>query len=117
MHRDQEIAQCQIGKTRHLTDRLPDNVEDSARISGPADSSSAARMPAIMAGPELAGFRWLSSDLAFSVMPPATPTPSTYIHPSWKSNRCELNSEVKKFCTTTSKPIQATRPSPRNSSR
>ena len=30
---------------------------------------------------------------------------------------CELNSEVKMFCTTTSNPIQATRPSPRNSSR
>ena len=30
---------------------------------------------------------------------------------------CELNSEVKMFCTTTSSPIQATSPSPRNSSR
>ena len=35
-----------------------------------------------------------SPDLLFSTIPPATPTPSTYIHPSWKSNRCELNSEV-----------------------
>src|SRR6185312_11976675 len=44
--------------------------------------------------------------LAASVMPPATPTPSTYIHPSWKSKMWELKSEVKMFCTTTSNPIQ-----------
>src|SRR5579871_1796520 len=51
---------------------------------------------------------------AFSTMPPATPTPSTYIHPSWKSKMCELNSEVKMFCTTTNNPIQLASPSPRN---
>src|SRR5260370_15396016 len=28
------------------------------------------------------------SFLDCSTMPPATPTPSAYIHPSWKSNRC-----------------------------
>src|SRR5262249_19620983 len=53
----------------------------------------------------------------FSIMPPATPTPSTYIHPSWKSKMCELKSEVKIFCTTTSSPIHATKLSPLNSNR
>ena len=31
---------------------------------------------------------------AVSVVPPAIPTPRTYIQPSTKSNRWELNSEV-----------------------
>ena len=47
----------------------------------------------------LDGSAVLAADLALSTMPPATPTPSTYIQPSWKSNRCELNSELKMFCT------------------
>src|SRR5689334_10180942 len=51
--------------------------------------------------------------LSFNIMPPAMPTPSTYIHPSWKSTRCELKSEESTFCTTTSDPIQATNPAPR----
>ena len=34
---------------------------------------------------------------SFIAIPPATPTPRTYIHPSWKSNRCELNSELMTF--------------------
>src|SRR5258708_21930244 len=49
-------------------------------------------------------------------MLPATPTPSTYIHPAWKSNKCELNSEESMFCTTTRSPSQTARPSPRKSS-
>src|SRR5690606_36598236 len=36
-------------------------------------------------------------DLARIMTPPATPTPSTYIQPSWKSNRWELNSELATF--------------------
>ena len=28
-------------------------------------------------------------------MPPATPTPSTYIQPSWKSNRCEFRKRAR----------------------
>ena len=28
-----------------------------------------------------------SRELVPSTIPPATPTPSTYIHPSWKSNK------------------------------
>src|ERR1019366_2181830 len=42
----------------------------------------------------------VSRELFLITMPPATPTPRTYIHPSLKSNMCELNSEVKIFCTT-----------------
>jgi hypothetical protein len=34
---------------------------------------------------------------ARAAMPPATPTPSTYIQPSWKSNKWELSSELMKF--------------------
>src|SRR5580692_5774425 len=52
------------------------------------------------------------AERALSTMPPARPTPSTYIQPSWKSKMCELNSEVKIFCTTTNSPIQLARPSP-----
>ena len=68
----------------------------------------AARMPALMRpsqDPPVAAAR-RSRLPACSTIPPATPTPSTYIQPSWKSKMWELNSEVKIFCTTTSNPIQ-----------
>ena len=49
-----------------------------------------------------------------NTVPPATPTPSTYSHPSWKSNRWEFRSELTMFCTTTMNPIQDTSVRSRN---
>ena len=68
-----------------------------AGLVSSADNSSYATHQA--AGETLSGKPGGSPARCFApkFMSPAIPTPSTYIHPSWKSNRCELNSELTIF--------------------
>src|SRR3954453_8345186 len=50
-------------------------------------------------------------------MPPAIPTPNTYIQPAVKSTRWELKSEVNIFCSTTIIPTQLGKQAPRKANR
>src|ERR1700761_8778190 len=85
-----------------------------AHLAGPHQHPKAAPLGVHQAAPPAAT---PPAERALRTIPPARPTPSTYIQPSWKSKICELKSEVNIFCTTTNRPIQLARPSPRNHNR
>ncbi len=105
VERDQAVAQREMREARHSITGWRDGLETRSRG---ADSPSRMPLPVqLTSGTCRCPSLFAAFD--FNTIPPAIPTPSTYIQPSWKSKTCELNTEVRTFCATTSKPIQLAR--------
>src|SRR5262249_8916236 len=98
VHGDQQVAQGEMRETRHSTTTKWKIYETFDNV--PAMLIAYLARPCQRRPFRNRGAAASPAERALSTIPPATPTPSTYIQPSWKSKMCELNTELKTFCTT-----------------